>query len=333
MARTTIVDIARDLGLSKTTVSSALNGTGRVSVKQKAAVHAAAARLGYVSNRAARSLRAHRMGAIGLYLPPAANNLDFYMDFAFGSVSGAAAHDCDLILIAREPSSRRSFDLDGAIVVDPTPDDPIVAALLDAGIPTVTVGLFSGPGNHRVRGTLESRHSDLQSTALDVLAERGRLRPALLAVDQGFRTSWALETVQTYRKWCSNKGIEAIVEDLGDIAEKDALAAAIEAAVDQRQADALLVGGQIPAGLCEVILESKGLVVGRDIDVAALVAARASDSALFIDMAPTSYGLEAVALLNDILEASSTEPVHRWFEGARLRGQYAPSYQAPDLDS
>ena len=85
MARTraTIMDIARELGLSKTTVSSALGGSGRISEEKRALIRETADRLGYVANRAARSLRVNRVGTIGLYIPPIARSLAFYMDFAF----------------------------------------------------------------------------------------------------------------------------------------------------------------------------------------------------------------------------------------------------------
>ena len=49
----TILDIAASLGISKTAVSAALSGTGRVSAATRERVLAEADRLGYVTNRAA----------------------------------------------------------------------------------------------------------------------------------------------------------------------------------------------------------------------------------------------------------------------------------------
>ena len=70
-SKATIVDIARELGISKSAVANVLSGTGRFSAETSAMVHATAERLGYVSNRAARTLRTGRIGAYGLrFVPP-----------------------------------------------------------------------------------------------------------------------------------------------------------------------------------------------------------------------------------------------------------------------
>lgn len=126
MARTraTIMDIARELGLSKTTVSSALGGSGRISEEKRALIRETADRLGYVANRAARSLRVSRVGTIGLYIPPIARSLAFYMDFAFGVTEGAAAADYDVTLFARGLTPQRAFHVDGVIAIDPSPANP-----------------------------------------------------------------------------------------------------------------------------------------------------------------------------------------------------------------
>lgn len=79
----TIVDIARELGISKTTVSAALHGSGRVSETTRVQVEHAAERLGYVSNRAAQTLRGSRSQSIGLHLFPNSQARNFYMQFVF----------------------------------------------------------------------------------------------------------------------------------------------------------------------------------------------------------------------------------------------------------
>lgn len=62
----TIYDVARTAGVSPKTVSRVLNGDGPVNVRTREAVEAAIGALGYVPSSAARNMRSHRSGLIGL---------------------------------------------------------------------------------------------------------------------------------------------------------------------------------------------------------------------------------------------------------------------------
>ncbi len=70
MARTTLTDVAKALGLSTTTVSRALAGYPDVSEATRERVRATAQAMGYVPNRQAQLLRRKRAGAVGIVLPP-----------------------------------------------------------------------------------------------------------------------------------------------------------------------------------------------------------------------------------------------------------------------
>lgn len=70
-----IRDVAREAGCSAAAVSSVLNGTGRIGDGMRERVKLAAARLGYVPNAAARSLRLQRTGNIGLLFYPTCAHL------------------------------------------------------------------------------------------------------------------------------------------------------------------------------------------------------------------------------------------------------------------
>lgn len=322
-SRATIVDIARELGVSAVTVSCALNGTGRVSVETAALVRETADRLGYVTNRAARSLRASRIGAFGLHVPPVARNIAFYLDFAFGVSDGAALTDTDLTLFARTSTRGRTFQVDGAVAIDPAPDDPIVDALLASGTPTITVGRYEGPGAERIRGVLEARHADLQTDVLEHLYRRGRRRPALIAIDDAMSSSWAVGTRATFTRWCLERGIEPLVREVEADASPRLVVDAVTAAVDAGHADALICGVQGFAAQSQIILENQGLTIGRDLDLASFAGAAGTeiDNPLLnvIDLSPRAYGFAAAELLTDVLAARAVAPVHRWFEGARVR--------------
>lgn len=66
---TTIKDIAAELGLSTSTVSRALTGSGEIKESTRAKVQEAAERLGYHPNLLARNLSSHRSGIIGIIVP------------------------------------------------------------------------------------------------------------------------------------------------------------------------------------------------------------------------------------------------------------------------
>jgi LacI family transcriptional regulator, galactose operon repressor len=66
--RVVLEDVARSAGTSKATASRALKNDPRIGEATRAAVRAAALKLGYVPNAAARSLRARRTHILGLLL-------------------------------------------------------------------------------------------------------------------------------------------------------------------------------------------------------------------------------------------------------------------------
>lgn len=71
--RTTLDEVARAAGVHPSTVSRVLNRPGRINERTAVRVRAAAERLGYVPNRAARLLAGGRTGAIALVLPDLGN--------------------------------------------------------------------------------------------------------------------------------------------------------------------------------------------------------------------------------------------------------------------
>jgi len=67
--RATIKDIASRAGVSKTTVSFALNNPKRISRETYEKIMAIVNELGYFPNPVARTLTTKRLGALGLLLP------------------------------------------------------------------------------------------------------------------------------------------------------------------------------------------------------------------------------------------------------------------------
>lgn len=306
----TIVDVARHLGLSKTTVSDALQGKGRISKATHARVTAAASSLGYVHNRAARQLRNRTVGAFGLYIPPVVRNFSFYMEFAFGAADAAAAADADLTLFARDPerSATRPFQVDGAIAVDPLPGDPIVSRLFAAHIPVVTVGRHHGSAN-TARAVLEAPHRRLVHDMLDHLASTGHRHPALLSSDNQFFSSWAADVLQGYRSWCATHGLEPHVREVSVLTDARELAEAVTDLASRSGIDALVCGPQGFAARAQPILEALGLPAGRGFGLGSLVGEPVTEIGnpliASVDLKPWEFGAEAARLLTEVI---ATDP-------------------------
>ena len=78
--RPTIIDVAREAGVSKSTVSLVLQNSALVRDETRADVRRAMAELGYVYNRAAATLRSANAGLIGLVINDLRN--PFFTEFA-----------------------------------------------------------------------------------------------------------------------------------------------------------------------------------------------------------------------------------------------------------
>ncbi|VTO16102.1 ThuR [Klebsiella variicola] len=94
--------IAKQLGISVTTVSRALNGYDDVSQETRARVEAEAQRRGYRPNTFARRLKMGTIDAVGLVFPvrPVPLNNNVFLEMVGEISHELARHDIDLLLIA-----------------------------------------------------------------------------------------------------------------------------------------------------------------------------------------------------------------------------------------
>lgn len=131
----TIRDVAREAGVSISTVSRALAAPERVAEPTRSSVQAIAARLGYRPNRNARGLITGRSGSIGLVVPDLENPF-------FGSVckgvqarARAAGHSVFIADSDEDPSAEGEIvhglikQVDGVILCSPRTSDEEVRQL------------------------------------------------------------------------------------------------------------------------------------------------------------------------------------------------------------
>ncbi|PCG81419.1 LacI family transcriptional regulator [Streptomyces sp. WZ.A104] len=203
----TLLDVARAAGVSKSTVSDALQGSGRVAEATRDRVRAVARELGYRPNSAARRLRRASTGAVGLYLPQTATRLDYYMNLAFGAVARAQEEGLDVVLLA--PAGAASGPVgsrvDGLLLIDPEVGDSAVPGLLDAGVPVVTGERYLGPAAGP-SGAVVCDNAASLTALLDHVTGRGARRPAVLA--PAGTSAWATALRATAASWGRAHGVE-----------------------------------------------------------------------------------------------------------------------------
>lgn len=144
-------ELARKLGLSKTTVSRALAGYTDVSAKTRDRVRAAAAAHGYTPNPLAQRLRSGKLDTVGLIVPSDLRPFGdaFFVDQITNLSRTLTDSGLDLLLSAADRGEaemaalRRLVDgrrVDAMIVVRTLRDDPRVDYLLERNLPFVCHG-------------------------------------------------------------------------------------------------------------------------------------------------------------------------------------------------
>ncbi|MER8099111.1 LacI family DNA-binding transcriptional regulator [Kitasatospora sp. NPDC094016] len=315
----TLFDVARAAGVSKSTASDALLGSGRVAEATRERVQAAARELGYRPNSAARSLRRSSTGAVGLYLPRTATRLDYYMKLAFGAVERAREDGLDVVLLAPGKAAEGGLAarVDGLMVIDPEVDDPAVPGLLAAGVPVVTGERYLG-GGAAPSGSVVCDNATSLAALLDHLAQRGAHRPALLAPGPG--SDWAAALRAAAADWTGRHGVEVAVRTVPFAATPtEAEAATTDLLAGTPGLDAVVCApdGAVPGVLAAVA--RAGLRAGTEVLVAACVdgaAARGSSPQVTaVDLRAAEYGRECAALLSDLLSGAAEPGVvrtHAW---------------------
>lgn len=144
--RPTIKDIAQRAGVSKTTVSFALNDPSRISSETYNRVMAVVRELDYVPNPVARTLTTKRLGALGLLLPQPLTEVlrnPCVVEMVRGVGELCAERELSLTMIPPIKgrvieAARRAF-VDGLITIGVGPDHEVVELLNNRHIPFVTV--------------------------------------------------------------------------------------------------------------------------------------------------------------------------------------------------
>jgi len=198
--RVVLADVARLAGTSEATASRALKDDPRIGETTRAAVRAAAQKLGYVPNAAARSLRAKRTHILGLLLDDLADPVHGKVAAGFEEAAAARGYAVFMMTGLHDPKrEQRALTVlaehraDGVAVASCVSDPadvfrrfpPERVVFVQPDYPALADG--EAP---RDRGVLRSDDTSGFATAIDHLVERGYRR--IVYVGPGAGSSDAL---------------------------------------------------------------------------------------------------------------------------------------------
>ena len=207
----TITDISKACGVSRATVSKALNGASDVSAETTRKIKETAAALGYLPNAAARSLKIGRSYNIGVLFSDATGGgiSHEYFSRILESVKAEAEREgYDITFIAKD-FGKQSMDYyehakyrscDGVVIASADFMDPSVIRLATSDIPTVTLDY-----SFDSRSSILSDNVRGMDTLVRFVHSKGHRRIAFI---HGEMTSVTQKRLASFRKTCAELGID-----------------------------------------------------------------------------------------------------------------------------
>lgn len=231
----TLADVARRAKVSISTVSNALNGTGRLSDDTRDAVLRAVAELGYRTNAHALGLRKGQTRLIGLQLGRSdVGSLlpvgQYFADILNGAAEAALEEGWLLVPIPHNaaPQLLTEIGLSRGIVVDPIGTEPIILHLAKNSGYLVTTGSVSelAAGVAARTAVVDNDLSLLVPEALRYLRSSGYTAPALLTSRSS--ASYVRETIREFEAWGREQRIDVLIAQVEGMNETSAMMAALQ---------------------------------------------------------------------------------------------------------
>lgn len=214
----TIEDVAREAGVSISTVSYALSGKRRISDETKRRVLDAAEQLGYAPRASARALAANRSDIIAVTAPlhpdtdPTA-----HMAFAMEVTIAARGRDFDTLLLVQDDAlagmkrSAASALADGIIVLDVAAHDERAHLARSISCPTVFIGV---PDSTQGLACVDLDFERAIQLSVDRLAEQGHEQLALIghtAATLAREPNYPLRIEREFRRYTAERGLTSII--------------------------------------------------------------------------------------------------------------------------
>ena len=318
-AAPTLEGVAERAGVSRSTASRAINGGLRVSPEAQASVEAAVAELGYIPNRAARSLVTRRTNSVALVVPEPDERVltdPFFASTIQGLNAALRDTDLQLVLVMARPEDiatrtvryLRGGHLDGAVVVSHHRDDILADELHRSGLPAVYVGRPFGDDHH-------VRYVDLDNfgggrMAAEHLLRLGRRRIATIAGPQDM--SAGLDRLAGWAAALDEAGRATDAVGYADFTRAGGEEAATRLLAEHPDIDALFVASDLMAVGALSVLAGAGRRVPDDVAVVGydnLGAAATTSPALTTIVNPVvAMARAAGEILIDLLAGKKIDP-------------------------
>ncbi len=320
--RATLEEVAELAGVSRATVSRVINGKPRVSHDTRVAVERAATRLGYVPNRAARSLVTRRNDSIGLVIPePTAQffNDPFFPRLVRGVTEGLAEPGVQLVLFMPQSSKQEARladylaggHVDGVLLVSLHGFDGLPLGLKRQGIPVVLCGRPLAAADLSYVDA-DNEHGAVQ--AVTHLVEQGRQVIATVAGPQDMGAG--VDRLEGYRRGLRAAGrpVDPELEEIGDFTFEGGQVG-MQALLERRpDIDAVFVTSELMALGTMSALRARGRRVPDDVAVVGFddspVGLTANPPLTTIRQPTELLGREMTRLLLQMISTGDQRPQH-----------------------
>ncbi|BCJ54969.1 LacI family transcriptional regulator [Actinoplanes sp. NBRC 14428] len=266
--RPTLDAVAARAGVGRGTASRVLNGSSQVSPQAKAAVEAAITELGYVPNRAARSLVTQRTDSVALVVSESQERV-FGEPFFAGVLRGinAALLETPLQLwlaMAASAGQRERVEfhltdqhVDGVLLLSLHDEDPLPQVLRERGMPFVLGGRPANP--HPEDYFVDVDNAAGARKAVEYLLAAGARRVATVAGPQDMEVGRA--RLAGYRAAVPGPGLI----EYGDFSERGGAEAMRAVLAREPDVDAVFAASDLMASGALRVLRESGLRVPQDV--------------------------------------------------------------------
>jgi DNA-binding LacI/PurR family transcriptional regulator len=305
----TLEQVATAAGVSRATVSRVINGSPKVSDSARAAVARAVEQLGYVPNRAARSLVTRRTDSMALVVEESESRL-FADPFFARTLRGMSAvmgeRDLQLVLLMAQSSSERARverylmggHIDGVLLLSHHGNYDLPLALRRAGVPVVLGGR---PTRRLPISYVDADNVGGAHEAVSFLIEGGRQRVATITGPNDMGAG--VDRLRGYRAALEEAGMsydEDYVES-GDFSRESG-ERAMTALLERRpQLEAVFAASDLMAAGALRVLKEHGRDIPGDVAVVGFddsITARTTDPQLTTVRQPVEhFGREMAHML------------------------------------
>jgi len=267
--RPTLDQVASRAGVGRGTVSRVVNGSDKVSPAARRAVESAIAELGYVPNRAARTLVTQRTDSIALVIFESGER--FFAEPFFGRIvqsisSALVGRNLQLLLMIAQSAEERDRvegfltrqHVDGALLLS-LHGDLLPAKVEERGVATVRAGRPTTAGVRHCCVDADNRGG--ARSAVEHLLRIGRRRIAAIAGPLDMAAGVA--RLDGYRDALGGAGVVAH----GDFSEESGAAAMAWLLDRHPDLDAVFAASDMMAAGAMRVLRSRGLRVPVDVAV------------------------------------------------------------------